>query len=989
MRRLLYPLRLAVSRLRSRAGRAVLVAFGVAAGAAVLAAVSAGSLVARDRSLDRALARVAPADRVVRAVWGGVPGQAAADWRSRDRLARAQLRPRHPFGSMLLRQTRIGGTLVDLGAVDGLARWVSLRSGRLPRRCTPARCEVLQLGGTGPLPRDPHLHLVRVGRGRLASEVPFGSFVDPSAYEPRIAAALAYHQPPQPPLLVAEGVAGLAADEDLADIYRSYAWTVPLGHVHPWQVGAFTRHVEAAGTALATADGAFEVDAPLDDLAAAQQASRVAARRLFLVGGEAAALVLAFALLAAATLRRDSEAAARRLTWLGARRWQLAALAGAEAAVIAAGGTLAGWLVGAGAGALVADAAGSPAGGVLAHSLATGGGVALALAAAAAATLVLFAALRAPAVRVGSFALGPLDVAALGALAAIGLALARGKADPEALAREGGTGVLLLLLPGLVALVAAVVCVRALPPALRLLERSTRSSRRVPVRLAALSLARHPGQSAVAAAFLVVSLGLALFAAVYRSTLTRNQADEAAFAVPADYVVQENLSRLLVPFAAAPPARFRRLGDPLPVVRLSAETGAQPLTLLGVPARGLPGLDGWRSDFASVPRHELARRLAPGFATALSGVRLPAGARELALRLETRGDPLQVSANVETRSGEFVPVPLGVSGGRAVLRGRIPAAARGGRLVGVQLGITRFQRGNGIELPARGRISLRGLPAGWIGVNGVDLVRGRYLVTPELTSRVRPRQPTDGRVVPAAVSPQLARLAGRDGLLPLQIVDQRLVVRVVATLRRFPTVDGPLVLADEGWLSTALNADAPGAAVPGEVWLRAGPGAAAALARPPFDLLDVSSRRALLADLRGDPLARGVLLALGAAALLALVLALASLLLALVAELRDERGELADLEAQGAAPRTLRHHLRLRALIVLAFGLLGGAAAGAALAALATAVVALAAGATTPVPPLALTVQWPVVAGGAAIYAAASALVVLVATRAGFREVRP
>src|SRR5207244_12408221 len=83
-------------------------------------------------------------------------------------------------------------------------------------------------------------------------------------------------------------------------------------------------------------------------------------------------------------------------------------------------------------------------------------------------------------------------------------------------------------------------------------------------------------------------------------------------------------------------------------------------------------------------------------------------------------------------------------------------------------------------------------------------------------------QPTDGRVVPAAVSPQLARLAGRDHLLPVQIVDQRLVVRVVATLRRFPTVDGPVVLADEGWRSSALDADAPGAAVPGGVWLRAG-----------------------------------------------------------------------------------------------------------------------------------------------------------------------
>ena len=37
------------------------------------------------------------------------------------------------------------------------------------------------------------------------------------------------------------------------------------------------------------------------------------------------------------------------------------------------------------------------------------------------------------------------------------------------------------------------------------------------LRLATLSLARNPGRAAVAVAFLAISLGLALFASVYRS----------------------------------------------------------------------------------------------------------------------------------------------------------------------------------------------------------------------------------------------------------------------------------------------------------------------------------------------------------------------------------------------------------------------------------------------------------------------------------------
>ena len=47
-------------------------AFGIAAGAALLAAVLAGSLVAQDRSVERATVRVPAEDRTVRLVWGGI-----------------------------------------------------------------------------------------------------------------------------------------------------------------------------------------------------------------------------------------------------------------------------------------------------------------------------------------------------------------------------------------------------------------------------------------------------------------------------------------------------------------------------------------------------------------------------------------------------------------------------------------------------------------------------------------------------------------------------------------------------------------------------------------------------------------------------------------------------------------------------------------------------------------------------------------------------
>ena len=106
---------------------------------------------------------------------------------------------------------------------------------------------------------------------------------------------------------------------------------------------------------------------------------------------------------------------------------------------------------------------------------------------------------------------------------------------------------------------------------------------------------------------------------------------------------------------------------------------------------------------------------------------------------------------------------------------------------------------------------------------------------------------------------------------------------------------------------------------------------------------------------------------LTAAAAIAVALALVGLLLATVAQLRDERGELLDLESQGAGPKQLRRQLRLRAAIVLAFGLTGAALTGAALSVFVVRLVALTAGATRPEPPLVLALDWPVVAAAVAL----------------------
>jgi len=133
--------------------------------------------------------------------------------------------------------------------------------------------------------------------------------------------------------------------------------------------------------------------------------------------------------------------------------------------------------------------------------------------------------------------------------------------------------------------------------------------------------------------------------------------------------------------------------------------------------------------------------------------------------------------------------------------------------------------------------------------------------------------------------------------------------------------------------------------------------------------------------MQADPLARGALLTLAGTAAVALLLALVGLLLSVVGDVRDERGELFDLEAQGASPATIRAHLRLRALLIAVFGIVGGVILGAILSSLVVSLVSVTASAAEPEPPLRLVLDAPLLAAAAAAYVVVAAVLVLFATR--------
>ncbi len=913
----MYVVGLAFGRVRRRSSGALLAAVGIAIGTAVLIGVLAGTKIAQDRSVSQAVDRIPAASRSVRAVWFGVPVGSAQAYPALDATVRAKLEGiglPGPTPIVLFRESTVAGHFVSLAGVKGLAPYVHLTSGRLPRSCTPTRCEVVLLRGTGTLPSAPGLRLVKVGTGTLRSSQLFGDFLAPTdnALEDReLAPALqqgaSYHRPLPAPLVVAEGIETLTRAPATANTYRSYAWMWPLAAGRPrlWEIDGLVSRSERARAALSGDSIGYSVQAPVEELRATEASATVAGRRLLLVGGEAAALLFAFAVLAARSMRRDLEAARRRLTWYGARRWQLRLLTVTESAIVAVAGAVIGWLVGVVVGGLAASRAGAPVGAVLRESVLSPAGLAVAAGVVVLATLVVAVATAMPARDENR--LGLLDLAAAGSIALVLAALRGGAADESRLASSQNAGLVLLLLPGLIAFAAAVAAARLFGPLVRL------------------------------------------------------------------------AGRLL----------HRSVGN--------AE-GVSGITVLGLPAAETKQLHGWRSDFSGDSRASLAAAMTPPADAAVKGI--PLGSR---LRFDAGPGVVAVRATIATPDGRYTFVELGSLADDAPTQfdRTLPARLRGGKLVALELVPPRLvDRGADAGRPLAGTLRLGGLAAqGWLGEGGVvlrpdgDGVELTYRINQQNDARIRARQTTDTSPPAVLVTPKLAALVGGvGGTLGLEIGGRRVPVRVAAVVDHFPGTSGQAVIGDVTSLATAVNAQVPGAGETNEVWLDVPSGstdaAMAALAQPPFRGLESLSRSELLDEARDDPLGHGTLLALDSAAVVALLLAALGLALTVLSDLRDDRGDLYDLESQGAEPRLLRRIVRVRALVVGIAGVLAGAAAGALLALLVTRVVSVTARATTSDLPMQTSFDLRVLVVAALAYLLLAAALVALATRRAFRDDR-
>ena len=411
-------------------------------------------------------------------------------------------------------------------------------------------------------------------------------------------------------------------------------------------------------------------------------------------------------------------------------------------------------------------------------------------------------------------------------------------------------------------------------------------------------------------------------------------------------------------------------------------------SFLALPGRSLPAVQGWRSDFAHESLASFGRKLTPRSA-GLQVLALPPG-RQFTLPVAATGDDIGVRAFFRSQLGDYVAVSLGNTRAnhRVVLHGRIPF--RHATLAALELDILNSGRltangGTGIQPSAKGalvfgapRVNGTAVPGGferWTGTGGVggSAAKVGYVLTPDRTGRYRPKQLTDNLALPVLATPKIAEVAGPRGIDPPRRRGRIGSGRIVGVVKRFPSIVGDAVVADIEQAGTRLDTLSPGLGTTNELWLSS--------ATPPHvPQVSVQSHADTLARLQADPLARGALLTLAGTAAVALLLALLGLVLSVVSDVRDDRGELFDLEAQGAAPATIRAHLRLRALLVAAFGIIGGLALGAILSALVIALVSVTASAAEPEPPLQLSLDLPLLALAALVYVALAVLLVGAAT---------
>jgi hypothetical protein len=964
-----------MARLRRRVSTTALAAGAVMAAVALVAVVSGIGLVAADATLGRAIAGSGPDRPVVRVTRFSF----SADDRDTVQASSARLAPLEAFSKpvvrgVLFRETldRSAGTFDQVVAVDDPAPISTLVEGRLPAPCDGQRCEAVLLSETAPNPPiaifDPAdgLELTIVGRGLLDPAVPFGQLDQRGPFGER---PLNDQQTGSnaPAVLLVNGVDALSSSVALDRTGRTYVFTAPIRPetIHPWTADDYADAVAVVSRELADDDAGYTVANPVATIHDQLLRAEAARGRLLLIGSLGVAILLAFAIFAALVARTDVAAEVGRLTAVGGRRRDRLGLVLLEALVPAVVGGAIGWLLGAGIVAALAAWQGVEIGPVLAGAIVSPGAIAVGLLVIGVTVVAVTAAMLPGVPRSG--ALRTAAAVTVTATILLGWQFAASGAVGAGTLADSLASPLVVLLPPVLAFLVALGFLAVLPPLLRWLTGRLRHAP-LAVRLSLLSVAREPDRPAATLTLLAFSIGAICFALGWSASLRTGIDDSAAYRSGLDLRVVEIGTGLSISQSVVPIERYAALGSDITAVPVYREATEVPpagrVDVLAIPPQIIPSLPGWRSDFSASSAEALAQDLTlapPTGGWVERGRQLPPDDHMLVIPLRYQGDQLELDAVVRTSGGDHARIALGlITKETTEVSARLPDDAVGGTLTALIFRNDRIIAGPSHQgVLRRATVTFPDLDQ-LVSNEPIDLE-----VFTVSTETIRAAQPTDDLVIPAVVSPDLATAVDPDGILRLRVgTDQTIPLRVVATASEFPTIvssDPHFVVVPYDPYMVALDAALPGVARPSEMWLQV-PNAAretavrTALGLSPFRFPAITARSDLIAQQSGDPLSQAIVWALIAAAAAGLVLSVGGVLLGAVTDLRDERGELADLEAQGISPGTLRRHALAKTSWLAGGGAVAGLLVGIALTVAVTSALAIGATGVEPIPPLAIVI---------------------------------
>ncbi|MGH2445553.1 MAG: FtsX-like permease family protein [Candidatus Limnocylindria bacterium] len=621
---------------------------------------------------------------------------------------------------------------------------------------------------------------------------------------------------------------------------------------------------------------------------------------------------------------------------------------------------------------------------------------------------------------------------ALVVLAGIGLWQLRQYGAPLTQTVRGTFGLdpLLVAAPAIGLLAGAVLALRIVPLIAEVGERVLGMRRGLVAPFGARQLSRRPLRYTRSALLLMLAAALGTFAAAYTTTWTQSQSDQASYQAPGD---------LRVEVSSFPDLPLWAFGDAyeaidgveavVPAVREDVDVAGEATagTLLAVDAPRMESVVDLRSDLAPEGVDRLMERIEPDLdPESLDLVPIPGRPAALVVRLDSSfaSAPIRVDGE-QTLAAPVPPALRSISLSLAlrdargmihtfVAQPRLQASAAGqeasvalsellpngettrpafplelvavevvlsfppdSRVVGELevLGIeARADDGSATALDYDGAVTAFPVSDAIFGDSGPTIVR----LLPEGLDAF------EQRALPILVSRTFAdRTAASTGdLLAIGSLTRRTQVEVAGIVDAFPTLDPaePFAVIDVGGYALARYVRDGSTLFADEWWMSLSDedAAVAALQGEPYSVDTIISRDERHRELLTDPVALGVMGALGIGSVAALIVATIGFVVSAVVTTRERLAEFALLRAMGLSPGQLSAWLTLENAFLLVVGLVAGIGLGLLLAWLVLPFVTLTQDAGIVVPPVIVEVPWVAIGVVGAVAAVALALSVIV-----------